>query len=350
MPEIETQVRHSESHGAIALAAYKPDFSLFARQLRSIQSQSHDNFVCVISVDGDYEKVSSMVAEATGDDQRFRVLGYDNRLGFYGNFERALSNVAPDAKWVALSDQDDYWYPTKLEELLPHLDNYTVVAGQSRVVENPSGRVIKVNTNRRNSPLESFIVENQYTGGAMVFRRSVLELALPFPRLSTPSEVHDHWIAVCGATLGQTLVVETVVQDYVQHGMNVIGEVRPGFRPLNSIRNTMRIARKFEGNASPFSILRTIYNVGVGWRALMVDTVLERIENDDSNLRSKIASYGSNGTFRLALVSVLRGWRGGDISTRSAAEYIAGFPAGYLLRATESVGRRLDRRGGKGSP
>jgi hypothetical protein len=195
--------------------------------------------------------------------------------------------------------------------------------------------------------VESFIVENQYTGGAMVFRTSVLELALPFPRLSTPSEVHDHWIAVCGAALGQTLVVETVVQDYVQHGMNVIGEVRPGFRPLESIRNTIRIAKKFEGNASPFSILRTIYNVGVGWRALMVDTVLERIENDDSDLRGKIASYGSNGPFGLALVTVLRGWRGGDISSRSASEYLAGFPAGYLLRVTESVGARLVRRGAR---
>jgi glycosyltransferase involved in cell wall biosynthesis len=343
MPNVEMPHRYAESPGVIALAAYKPDATLFARQLRSIQSQSYDNFVCVISVDGQFAEASRMVRDAIGGDERFHVLGYNDRLGFYRNFERALFNITPEASWIALSDQDDYWYPTKLERLLPHLDNYTVVAGQSRVVEEPSGRVIKENTDRRNSPLTSFMVENQYTGGAMVFRRAVLSLALPFPGLSTPSEVHDHWLAVCGATLGPTLILDTVVQDYVQHGLNVIGEVRPGFRPLDSIRNTVRIARKFEGSASPLAILRAIYNVGVGWRTVMADSILERIASDSLNSRPNVAKFSSNARCMPAFINVLQGWRAGDISIRSAAEYLAGFPAGCLLRVTASLTSKIRR-------
>lgn len=343
MCEVGIQRSYAESLGVIALAAYKPDVNLFARQLRSIQNQSYGNFVCIISVDGQFEEVSRIVEDTIGDDRRFRVLGYADRLGFYGNFERALINATPAASWVALSDQDDYWYPNKLEKLLPHLDNYTVVAGQARVVEQPSGRVLKENTARRNSPLTSFFVENQYTGGAMVFRRTVLSLALPFPKLSTPSEVHDHWLAVCGGILGKTLIMDTVVQDYVQHGMNVIGEVRPGFRPLSSIRNTIRIAQRFEGSATPLAILSAIYKVGVGWRAVMADSILERISNDDSNARRNVAKFSSNAKLAPALISVLQGWRAGDISIRSAVEYLAGFPAGYLLTVTSSLKRSLGR-------
>lgn len=345
MPSVGMQRGYAESPGVIALAAYKPDATLFARQLRSIQSQSYDNFVCVISVDGQFEEASRIVRDAIGGDERFHVLGYGDRLGFYRNFERALFNITPEASWIALSDQDDYWYPTKLEKLLPYLDNYTVVAGQARVVEEPSGRILKENTDRRNSPLTSFMVENQYTGGAMVLRRAVLSLALPFPGLSTPSEVHDHWLAVCGATLGPTLILDTVVQDYVQHGLNVIGEVRPGFRPLDSIRNTVRIARKFEGSASPSAILRAIYNVGVGWRAVMADSILERTASDSLNGRTKIAMFSSNTRWMPAFISVLQGWRVGEISIRSAAEYLAGLPAGCLLRVTSSLTSNLSRGG-----
>ena len=36
----------------------------------------------------------------------------ESRLGFYRNFERALSMVPPSADYVTLCDQDDYWHPT----------------------------------------------------------------------------------------------------------------------------------------------------------------------------------------------------------------------------------------------
>ena len=77
-----------------------------------------------------------LVAEIVGDDPRFEVIGWDDNLGFYLNFERLLLAVPDDAAWVALSDQDDRWYPDKLERLVPLLDE--THAGHR---PGPSGRV-----------------------------------------------------------------------------------------------------------------------------------------------------------------------------------------------------------------
>ena len=52
-------------------------------------------------------------------DPRFVVSRSPRRLGFYRNFERALSLAPRRARrYVALADQDDAWHPDKLETLL----------------------------------------------------------------------------------------------------------------------------------------------------------------------------------------------------------------------------------------
>ncbi|TLM76068.1 glycosyltransferase [Pseudarthrobacter sp. NamB4] len=261
------------------MAAYKPDEPMFARQLRSIQAQTHRNFVCLISVDGDYQRVADMVRRACGDDERFRVLGYENRLGFHHNFERALKAVPEAARWVALSDQDDYWYPEKLEVLLPALDNTALVTGQARVVtadvsatnQDPARGSL---TDRRDVSPADLIANNQVTGSLCMFRREVLDLALPFPSLAAPSQYHDHWIGLCALACGGMSIRDVVLQDYIQHSSNVVGESRQSLP--TSIRNTLRFVKRYEGSTSPRSICSIIYKTGLGWRTVMARTLLER--------------------------------------------------------------------------
>lgn len=267
--------------GAIALAAYQPDEPMFARQILSIQSQTHGDFVCLISVDGNVERTEKLVQEICGDDERFVVLGYSNRLGFHHNFERALKEVPVEARWVALSDQDDYWYPEKISTLLPYLDEAALVTGQARVVsaeisssdlDPTKGRL----TERKHVPAADLIANNQVTGSLCIFRREVLELALPFPSMSTPAQYHDHWIGLCALSMGGIAVSKFVLQDYIQHGGNVVGESKQSL--LGSIRNTFRLVRGYEGNAKPSSLCKIVYKTGLGWRSLMAKSLSERLK------------------------------------------------------------------------
>lgn len=279
--ELTTAGGLTGTFGAIALAAYEPDEPLFARQLLSIQSQTHADFVCLISVDGNFERTEKMVNEICGGDERFVVLGYSNRLGFHHNFERALNKVPAEARWVALSDQDDYWYPNKISTLLPYLDDAALVTGQARVVSaeisssdpRPDrGRL----TDRKRVPAADLIANNQVTGSLCIFRREVLELALPFPSMKTPSQFHDHWIGLCASAMGGIAVKELVLQDYIQHGGNVVGESRQSF--IGSIRNTFRLVRRYEGNAKPSSVCRIVYKSGLGWRSFIAVSLTERLK------------------------------------------------------------------------
>jgi glycosyltransferase involved in cell wall biosynthesis len=278
-PPISAEKTIAGSFGVIALAAFEPEESLFARQLLSIQSQTHSDFQCLISVDGNPSPVQGMVRRTCGDDNRFRVLGYQDRLGFHRNFERTLTKVPERAKWVALSDQDDYWYPEKLAALLPHLENAELVTGQARVVSaevsaqgiDPSAGSI---TERRRVSATDFIANNQVTGSLCVFRRELLDVALPFPTMATPAQYHDHWIGLCALATGGVSITDDVVQDYIQHTGNVVGESRQSI--LKSVRNTRRIVHRYERDASPASMTRLIYKTGLGWRSLMATSLLER--------------------------------------------------------------------------
>ncbi|MFE7846076.1 glycosyltransferase [Microbacterium sp. NPDC057407] len=266
--------------GAIALAAYEPDPHLFARQLRSLKDQTLGDFVCVISADGGAGRVRELVDDATAGDARFRVIGFDDRVGFYRNFERALAEVPGDAAWIALSDQDDVWHPNKLERLVPLLADHAIVSGQARVVEFPSGRVIEPTTHRRTADALGVTATNQFSGAMSVFRREVLDLALPFPAMPTRVEVHDHWLAVCAAALGPTLVVDDVLQDYVQHTGNVLGEVAEAsgrIRPASAVRTLLAAGDRYAGSRSPAALARALYDLGYGWRAQMTRTLSTRV-------------------------------------------------------------------------
>jgi glycosyltransferase involved in cell wall biosynthesis len=318
----------ASSFGAIALAAYQPDEPMFARQLRSIQAQTHKNFVCLISVDGDYQRVAAMVQRACGDDERFRVLGFEDRLGFHHNFERALKAVPEDARWVALSDQDDYWYPEKLESLLPGLAGAALVTGQARVVppdvsatdQDPTkGRL----TDRKSVGAADLIANNQVTGSLCVFRREVLDLALPFPSLATPSQYHDHWIGLCALASGGITIKDVVLQDYIQHSHNVVGESRQSLP--TSVRNTLRFVKRYEGSTSPRSICRIIYKTGLGWRTLMAKTLLDRMGPDTpgrpADLPGSLRTYAHPRMFPLVRL-IISGSRNGNVSNMRAFEIL----------------------------
>ncbi|WP_458781621.1 glycosyltransferase [Arthrobacter sp. D3-16] len=320
----------ADSFGAIALAAYEPDEPMFARQLLSIQSQTHTDFVCLISADGNFERVKEMVQRICGDDDRFLVLGYGSRLGFHHNFERALSRVPAEARWVALSDQDDYWYPEKLTTLLPYLEDAALVTGQARVVSaelsgagaDPAKGGL---TDRKDVPAADLIANNQVTGSLCIFRREVLDLALPFPSLRTPSQYHDHWIGLCALALGGISVKDLVLQDYIQHGGNVVGESRQSL--VGSVRNTFRWVRRYEDDASPSSVCRIIYKTGLGWRSLMATTLRERLalrgEAPSSGLDDALTIYGAPMSGRLVRL-LLTGMRNKNVPPMRGLEIFLG--------------------------
>ncbi|HEX5272735.1 MAG TPA: glycosyltransferase family 2 protein, partial [Gemmataceae bacterium] len=226
-----------EGHGpagdlvAVCMATYNPPADLFRRQVESIRAQTHRNWVCVINDDGSDPAALALVRDAVAADDRFQVQSNPARLGFYRNFEKCLSRVPAGAAFVALSDQDDYWYPDKLEVLLRQFDAGTTLAYADVRVVDREGRVRAETywTTRRNNytNFATLLLANTVTGAASLFRRDLLDDLLPFPQ-DLRGSFHDHWIACTALALGTIRYVDRPLHDYVQHGSNIIGHYAPG--------------------------------------------------------------------------------------------------------------------------
>jgi glycosyltransferase involved in cell wall biosynthesis len=211
---------------AICMATYNPPPELLRRQLDSVRAQSHDNWMCVISDDHSSEEGFEMLRAEVAGDERFLVDRNDRRLGFYGNFERALSMAPPSADYVTLCDQDDRWHPEKLERLLERIaDGAQLVYSDARVVD-PQGNLIHDSywSERRNNytNFASLLLANSVTGAASLFRRELLDDVLPFPP-KLDLAFHDHWLATIALALGRIDYLDERLYDYVQHEGAVIG-------------------------------------------------------------------------------------------------------------------------------
>jgi glycosyltransferase involved in cell wall biosynthesis len=205
---------------AICMATFDPDPLLLERQIASIREQTHGSWICLISDDGSSAERFELLRGLEAEDPRFSVSRSERRRGFYGNFERALGMVPAETAFVALADQDDRWYPEKLEALLGAIGTAQLVYSDVRIVDEAGQRISDTFWNgRRNNytDLASLLLSNTVTGAASLFRRELLELALPFPE-PVADAFHDQWIASVALATGSLAYVDRPLYDYVQHG------------------------------------------------------------------------------------------------------------------------------------
>jgi glycosyltransferase involved in cell wall biosynthesis len=232
----------------ICLATYKPDPDALARQIDSIVNQTVEDWVCIVNDDGSPPDLYERIQAICGRDARFHVSRNARNLGFYRNYEMALwkaRNVG--ASFVALSDQDDFWYPRKLERCLAALDNEHALAYCDMKLARPSGEILSDTYwfNRRNNHTDADVIflANTVTGAASVFRAGLLEKILPFPD-PIGDCFHDHWIGCCALASGRLAYLDEPLYEYVQHGGNVIGHCSFDEHPwLTSFRSAARALR-----------------------------------------------------------------------------------------------------------
>ncbi len=212
---------------AICMATYEPDLKLFTTQLNSLRAQTDSRWICVISDDCSSAQRFDRMRELIAGDERFVISRSENRLGFYRNFERALRMAPAEAELLALCDQDDRWYPEKLEALRRRLGRAQLIYSDQRLVD-AGGQVLRETMWRgranNHTDLAALLTANTVTGAATLFRRELAALALPFPDLPG-LQFHDHWLAVVALASGSVAYVDRPLYDYVQHGGAVFGEV-----------------------------------------------------------------------------------------------------------------------------
>lgn len=248
---------------AICIATFEPEPGLLRAQLESLRQQTDERWVCVISDDGSSDERFAQLLELVEGDSRFIVSRSDERLGPARNFERALSAIPAGPELVALCDQDDRWYPDKLATLRGALGSAQLVYSDQRLVS-ADGRVLRDSLweQRRNdhSNIASLLIANSVPGSSMLFRRELLEPALPFP--AAPGiPYHDHWLALVALCRGEIAYVGRPLFDWVQHGASASRPAQAGGGA---------------GRTSASRGWRAAYFAGYATRAVQAQTLLLR--------------------------------------------------------------------------
>ena len=137
-------------------------------------------------------------------------------LGYAQNFSKAMEMCNGDI--VFLSDQDDFWYPKKIEIMMKYLSNHPTVdlvmcdAMFADQYLNPINLTKLQNIHINNLSISTFVM-----GCCIAARTSFLSNFLPIPA-GYPS--HDNWICLFAEALGTKAIIHEPLQLYRRHSHN----------------------------------------------------------------------------------------------------------------------------------
>lgn len=180
-------------------------------QLRSILTSLGPNDEIVVSDDGSSDATIERV-EAI-DDPRIRLLPRGERLGYQGNFARAIA--ASHGEYIFFSDQDDVCLPARIPQSLAALEHSPCVCGDAVVVDATLSPLQESHFKARRArfDLPSLFIRPSVIGATVACRRNFIEGCLPFPK-EVP---HDMWIAIQAKRRGGLAVVREPFILYRRH-------------------------------------------------------------------------------------------------------------------------------------
>jgi glycosyltransferase involved in cell wall biosynthesis len=205
-------------------------------QVSSILNQLGQQDELIISDDGSNDGTVEWVRSQL--DVRIRFLENKGKKGPVFNFENAILSANGD--YIYLADQDDVWLPDKLELTQKLLCNFDLVVTDCIVINEYGKELCSSFFNSRNSGRGIFknLYKNSYIGCCMAMRRSIVDIALPFP----PSiYMHDWWIGLVADMFGNVFFCKRQLIAYRKHGNN-FSETYSGKKINLSIKFRRRIS------------------------------------------------------------------------------------------------------------
>lgn len=280
---LEVMVTRATPLISIVLATYHPEPDYFVELLRSLESQNYPQLELVVMDDSASEEAFERIRDCLEEHIQkipFRLFRNERNLGSTKTFEMAVHRTR--GEYVAFCDQDDIWYPKKLESLLLEICRKEAVLVYSDMeIINGAGAITHDSVNSKNSrilPVQGenlfsfFLQRNAVTGCSMMVTRELALQAMPYPH---EWYHHDHWLALWASAEGEIAYVPKAHLAYRIHGNNQVG-----LRLLEGIEDRQDYCHKLEE-----SIGRMEYLLGV------FPTQADAIGNQLSNLRLRLDGF-----------------------------------------------------------
>ena len=251
---------------AVLLSTYNGERFL-AEQLNSLLGQSYDNFRIVVRDDGSSDDTPGILRHyAAQHSLRMHLLPSSDHpagtvgknLGASASFGCLLQYVLDnrqrlglDRAYMLLCDQDDIWFPDKIERQLRQLlaverkngvslpvlvhSDLRVVSGDRQLIAESLTRFQGLETERNR--FCQLVISNLVTGCTALINESLARKALPVPDQAI---MHDWWLALVAAAFGELVFMDKALVHYRQHDSNAIGaKQHPGPGRLHALRRLL---------------------------------------------------------------------------------------------------------------
>lgn len=208
-------------------------------QIESIAKQTYTDWRLTVRDDGSTDKTVSILREWEAKlGERMRVVEGEN-IGVVKSFEKLIETAEED--YIMMADQDDVWLEHKVETTLNkmqqeeqrHPDKGIMVFTSVWIVdEKLQGEgVTFFEQHKFRFPFamlfENICVNDCVAGCTTMINRKAREMVLPF---ADSAPMHDWWMTAIIARDGVLSVVEEPTMLYRQHGDNVCGVEKAGWR------------------------------------------------------------------------------------------------------------------------
>ncbi len=227
---------------AILLATYNGKDYL-KQQLKSLFDQTFSEFRLVIHDDGSSDGTAEIIDEYRNRYPDKVEVFYGNQCGGpKENFLWMLERV--EADYYLLCDQDDVWFPEKMERSIEalinaenelhmvnvHDDSPVCVFTDMQVVDedlnNISNSFIRyIGRSPKNTAYTQIIIDNPAAGCTMCFNRRLRDLVVDLiPRIDLDNiPMHDALILEIASIMGKVVAIDEPLAYYRQTGHNAMG-------------------------------------------------------------------------------------------------------------------------------
>lgn len=251
-------------------------------QLESIRQQSRTADELVVCDDASQDETVQILREFSAESGiKIRIYVNSANLGFTRNFEQALRLC--DGDLVFIADQDDIWYPKKIEAVCRLCRDNPGVLGITH-----DGRLVDEQgqwhgTLKREQIFRGYGRDKHaITGALSCIRRTALVWVLPIP---DGIQGHDIWMSYVFSWFPDLwLFSDLCLEDIRRHASNTSDWVVNSFRPINKV--DVIKAQMQTGIATDYSdrqlmnetLLARLHDMEGGWPGLGSGRVTDAIQ------------------------------------------------------------------------
>lgn len=242
--------------------------------LESLEQQTYQNWQLLVRDDGSSDDTVDILEQFQSmHPQQISIIRDDGgNLGSYESYMKLLAFA--DSDYIVFADQDDVWLPNKIESSLVKLKELQSIHGTHipllvftdliavdkdlNTIHPSFWQYQKLNPDIAYD-WKKLLAQNVITGCTMLINQEAKKVCLP---ASLRMMIPDHWIGVQVSKYGKIGYVSAPTLLYRQHGNNVAGVHKFGYRyvmrklkDISQIVNNYKIYANYYGDISVWQLI-----------------------------------------------------------------------------------------------